>query len=302
MIQSEGENPLGKIAVVTDSNTCLPKDILQRYPIEIVPIVLLFGDEALLDGVDIDIPGFYARLRTADPLPTTSSPTPAQFIETFERAKSKGAEGIIVVTLSSKLSMSFNAAHIAIEEMENFPIRVVDSRMATIAQGFVALTAAEAAVQGRDIDEVVSLAEKSSDDIGFAVMLDTLEYLHRGGRVPAIASLVGSAIRLNPVVGNRSDGTVGIIAPTLGQKSAIERVMKEVEQKAEGRRLKRLAVMHADALERAQELMDLVRERFECEDIYLVELTPVMGAHAGPGVIGLAYHVEAPDPDDSEEK
>jgi DegV family protein with EDD domain len=283
---------MGKIAVVTDSNTCLPKDIIQKYQIGIVPIVLIFGDEVLRDGVDINIQDFYTRLRTSDPLPTTSSPTPAQFIETFEEAKSKGAEGIVVVTLSSKLSMSFNTANIALQEMQGFPIRIVDSRMATIAQGFVALTAAEAAAQGLELDDIVSIAEKSTAEIGFAVMLDTLEYLHRGGRVPAIASLVGSAIKLNPVVGNRDDGSVGIIAPTFGQKSAIERVLKEVEQKSEGRKIKRLAVMHADALERAKPLMELVAERFECDEIYLVELTPVMGTHAGPGVVGLAYHIE----------
>ena len=285
---------MGKIAVITDSNTCLPDEILQRYQIEIVPIALIFGDEILRDGIDIDIPGFYARLRTADPLPTTSSPTPAQFIEIFQAAKSKGVDCIVVVTLSSKLSMSYNTAQIAVADMEGFPIRVVDSRMATIAQGFVALTAAEAATQGLALDDVASLAEKSTADIGFAVMLDTLEYLHRGGRVPAIASLIGSAVQLTPVVGNRGDGTVGIIAPTFGQKSAMERVLKEVEQRAKGRQLKRLAVMHADALERAKSLMEIVEERFACDEIYLVELTPVMGAHAGPGVVGLAFQIENP--------
>jgi DegV family protein with EDD domain len=285
---------VGKIAVITDSNTCLPAEILQEYQIGIVPIILIFGEESLRDGVDIDIQGFYTRLRTADPLPTTSSPTPPQFIEAFEEVKSRGAEGIVVVTLSSKLSMSFNAAHLAIQEMGDFPIRVVDSRMATVAQGFVALTAAEAAAQDLELDDVATLAEKSIEEIGFAVMLDTLEYLHRGGRVPAIAALVGSAIKLNPVLGNRLDGTVGIISPTLGLKAATNRILKEIKQKAQGRNLKRLAVMHADALERAKSLMDLVTERFDCADIYLVELTPVMGAHAGPGVVGLAYQIEEP--------
>lgn len=283
---------MGKIAIVTDSNTCLPQDIIEKYQIGIVPIVLIFKDEILRDGVDIDIQGFYARLRTADPLPTTSSPTPTQFIETFEEARSRGADGIVVVTLSSKLSMSYNAAHLAIQDMEGIPIRVVDSRMATIAQGFVALTAAEAAAQGLELDDVVALAEKSTDDIGFAVMLDTLDYLHRGGRVPAIAALVGSAIKLNPVLGNRMDGTVGIISPSLGPKAATNRILKEVEQKAKDRKLKRLAVMHADAMEKAKSLMEIVVERFKCDEIYLVELTPVMGAHAGPGVVGLAYQIE----------
>jgi DegV family protein with EDD domain len=293
---------MGKIAVITDSNTCLPAELIQKYQIEIVPIVLIFGDEVLLDGVDIGIQDFYARLRTADPLPTTSSPTPAQFVESFEEAKSKGAEGIIVVTLSSKLSMSYNTANIAIEEMKDFPIRLVDSRMATMAQGFIALTAAEAAAQGLKLDDVESLTRKSIDKTGFAVILDTLEYLYRGGRVPAIASLVGSAIRLNPIVGNRDDGTVGILAPTLGQKSAMERLLKEIEQQAIGRRLKRLAVMHADAPEKAQSLMEQVSKRFVCDEIYLAEFTPVMGTHAGPGVVGLAYQFEeSPSVDSGEE-
>jgi DegV family protein with EDD domain len=292
---------MGKIAVITDSNTCLPAELIQKYQIEIVPIILIFGDEVLRDGVDIGIQDFYARLRTADPLPTTSSPTPAQFVESFEEAKSRGAEGIIVVTLSSKLSMSYNTANMAMEEMQDFPIRLVDSRMATMAQGFVALTAAEAAAQGLGLDDVESLTRKSIDKTGFEVMLETLEYLARGGRVPAIASLVGSAIKLNPIVGNRGDGTVGILAPTFGQKAAIARMLKEIEQKEKSRPLKRLAVMHADALPKAQALMEQVTERFDCDEIYLAEFTPVMGAHAGPGVVGLAYQFEDPSPVDSGE-
>jgi DegV family protein with EDD domain len=287
---------MGKIAVITDSNTCLPAEIVQEYQIGIVPIILIFGDEALRDGVDITTQEFYTRLPEADPLPKTSAPSPAQYIEAFEEAIASDAEGIVVVTLSSKLSMSYNAARLALKEMEGFPIRLVDGRMATIAQGFVALTAAEAAAQGLDIEEVVAAAEKSIPGIGFAIMLDTLEYLHRGGRVPAVASLVGSAIRLNPILGNRSDGTVGIISPTLGKTSAMKRMILEVERKAKGRQLKRLAVTHADAPDKAETLLAIVKERFKCDETYIVELTPVMGAHAGPGVIGLAYQVQDPDP------
>jgi DegV family protein with EDD domain len=283
-----------KITIITDSNACLPAEIVQKYRIGIVPSVLIFGDETLLDGVDITPQEFYTRLRTADPLPKTSSPSPSQYLEAFQSAVADGAEGIVVITLSSKLSMSYNAAHLAAQETEGCPIRVVDGRMATIAQGFIALTAAQAAAQNLDIDSVASITEKSISGTGFSVMLDTLEYLHRGGRVPAIASLIGSAINLNPVLGNRSDGTVGIIAPTIGQRAAMERLIRDVKQKAKGRHLKRLGVMHADALERANVLLRLIRERFEFDEVYVVELTAVMGAHAGPGVVGLAYQVEDP--------
>jgi DegV family protein with EDD domain len=174
--------------------------------------------------------------------------------------------------------------------------------MATIAQGFVALTAAEAAAQGLGIEEVVAAAENSIPRIGFAIMLDTLEYLHRGGRVPAVASLIGSAIRLNPILGNRSDGTVGIISPTLGKTSAMKRMISEVERKTKGRQLKRIAVTHADAPEKAETLLATINERFKCDETYVGELTPVMGAHAGPGVIGLAYHVQDLDLSDTREQ
>jgi DegV family protein with EDD domain len=279
------------IKVITDSNTCLPPEIVERYHMGIVPILLIFGEETLRDGVDITTQEFYQRLRTADPLPKTSSPTPALYYEAFQDARASGAEGVVVITLSGKLSMSYNAAHVAAQDMGDFPVRVVDGRMATIAQGFVALTAAEAATRGMKLEAVANIADECIPKTGFAVMLDTLEYLDKGGRVPAIASLVGSAIGLNPVLSNKPDGTVGIIAPTFGRKAAINRILNEVERKSKGRHLLRLAVMHADALEEAKALKHEVSQRFDCGEVYCVELTPVMGAHAGPGVLGLAYQV-----------
>jgi DegV family protein with EDD domain len=294
MSYGKGET-VGKIAIITDSNTCIPEELVERYQIGIVPINLIFGEESLRDGVDISIQEFYARLREADPPPTSSAPSPAQYAEAFEEAIDRGVEGIVVITLSSKLSMAYNAANVALKDFADFPIRLVDGRMATIAQGFVALTAAEAAAQGDDLQSVAEAAEKSIPGIGFAIMLESLEYLHRGGRVPAIASLVGSAIRLNPILGNRNDGTVGIIFPSIGKSAAIKRILSEVERKSKAQPLKRLAVTHAAAPEEAEALFDTVQERFRCGEIYIVELTPVMGAHAGPGVIGLAYHVESPE-------
>jgi DegV family protein with EDD domain len=288
---------MGNIAVITDSNTCIPAEISQKYAIGIVPILLIFDEEALRDGIDINTEEFYNRLRESDPLPTTSAPSPAQYMQAFEDAINTGAEGIVVITLSSELSMAYSSAQLALKDMGDFPIRLVDGRMATIAQGFVAMTAAEAAAQGHDIDEVAAAAESSIPRIGFVIMLNTLEYLHRGGRVPAIASLIGSAIRLNPILANRSDGTVGIISPSIGKSAAMKRMISEVERKAKGRTLKRLAVTHAAAPNAAAALYSLVSDRFDCDEVYLVELTPVMGAHAGPGVVGLAYQIDNPEDD-----
>ena len=259
-----------------------------------MPILVIFGDEVLRDGVDITPKEFYVRLRSADPLPTTSAPSPARCREVFEAARVAGAEGVVAVCLSSKLSMAYDAACAAARSMGGFPVRVIDSRLATIAQGFVAVAAARAALQGMDLDGVVAAAQRSVAGTGFVVVLDTLSYLRRSGRVPAILSLAGSMLNLRPVVGSQRDGTVGIVGRTRGKKAATERLLREVERRAVGRRLTSLAVMHADAPAEAEELREAVATRFECDDLYTVEFSPVMGAHAGPGVVGLAYQTVVP--------
>jgi DegV family protein with EDD domain len=287
----ELETIMGKIAIITDSNTCIPSEGLHGFDIHIVPIALIFGEETLRDGVDITAGEFYERLRHADPLPTTSSPAIADFLEVFQEARKAGAEGAVVVTISSKLSMSFSTAHAAAQDMQDFPVSIIDSRLATIAQGFVVLEAACAASKGLTLEEVTAVAEEAIPHIGFAAMLETLSFLQRGGRVPVIASLAGNALKLRPVVRMKADGTVGILSATRGRKAAIDRILREAEKATTGQKLKRMAVMHADARDEAEGLLKLVAERFETRELLLTEFTPVMGTHAGPGVLGLAYQV-----------
>jgi DegV family protein with EDD domain len=267
----------------------LPEELLQKYRIRVVPILVVFGDEALRDRVDITLKEFYVRLRSGDPLPTTSAPSPAQYQEAFEAAKAAGAEGVVAVCLSSKLSMAYASAYAAAQAMDEFPVAVIDSRLATTAQGFVALAAARAASQDTDLDGVVARAQRSIAATGFVAVLDTLSYLHRGGRVPAIASLVASALHLHPVMGNRRDGTVGIIAVARSKRAATAHMLRAIESRSAERGLRSLAVMHADASEEAVQLGETVVARFECDELYTVEFSPVMAAHSGPGLIGLAY-------------
>ena len=281
---------MNNIAVITDTNTCLPQEILQEYRIGIVPILIVFGDEVLRSGIDITPEEFYVRLRSADPLPTTSSPTPSQYQEAFEAARAAGAEGIVALCLSSKLSMAYSSACAAADAMGRFPVRVIDSRLAASAQGFVALAAARAAARGMDLDGVVEAAQSSIEGSGFMAVLDTMSYLLRGGRLSEIASsLAGSVLKVHPVLGSHNDGTLGIIALTRTKKAGIDRMLREIEGYVAGHRLFSLAVMHADAEDEADELREIVSARFECEELYTVEFTPVMGAHSGPGVVGLAY-------------
>ncbi len=290
---------MNKVRIITDSNTCLPQTLTERYGIKILPLVLIFGEEVLLDGIDITPTEFYARLRTADPLPTTSAPSPAQFIEAFQESEAVGAKGVVVVTLSSRLSMMYQSARIAADLMRALPVEIIDSGLATMAQGFIALEAARAAEQDSDLAGVVLAAESSIHRSGFIFVLDTLEYLHRGGRVPAVASIVGSALDIHPVVGSKGDGTVGILVPAHGKERAIESMIRALHRKVADRELRALAVMHADALTEAEDLMDRLASQFNVDELYITEFSPVMAAHAGPGALGFAYLMAEPNGEDS---
>jgi DegV family protein with EDD domain len=289
-----GEVDAGKVAVITDSNICLPPEVLKEYRIGIVPILIIMGEEVLRDGVDITTKELYAHLRSSEVLPTTSSPSPAQYQEAFEAAEKTGAESAVVVTLSSKLSMAYSTATLASQAMPRFPVRVVDSRMATTAQGFVALAAARAAARGMDLEQVAAAAQRSITRSGFVAVLDTLTYLHRGGRVPVIASLAGQMLSLRPVLKNQDDGSVGIAGIVRSKKKVAERLVRLVQRLTVGRRVTSLAVMHADAWEEAVELQAVAAQDFSEVDVFTVEFSPVMGVHAGPGALGLAYQADAP--------
>lgn len=185
--------------------------------------------------------------------------------------------------------MMYSSACLAAESAGGLPVAVVDSRMATMAQGFIALAAAEAAESGSDLAHVVSAAERAIPRTGFAFVLETLTYLQRGGRVPAIAAMLGNALHIHPVVGSKGPGEIGILTPAHGANQALDRMVATLEERAEGHRLKGLAVMHACAPERAEELMSELSGRVHAEQRFITEFSPVMGAHAGPGTFGLAY-------------
>jgi DegV family protein with EDD domain len=290
--------PANKVKIITDSNTCLPPKLLEQHEITIVPLRLIFDGQVLRDGIDITPAEFYSRLKSEGSFPTTSSPGPEPFVEVFRQVQREAATGALVLTLSSKLSMMYSSASLAAKSAGEFPVAVVDSRMATMAQGFIALAAAEAAETGADLAGVVSATISAIPRTGFAFVLDTLTYLRRGGRVPGVVAVLGNALHIHPVIGDKGPGEIGILAPAHGANQALERLIRVLEERIAGRRLKGLAVMHADAPEMADKLACEVQGRLESDQRLFTEFSPVMGAHAGPGTFGLAYILdESPEAD-----
>jgi DegV family protein with EDD domain len=280
---------MGKIAIVTDSAACLPTELVKEYGIHIVPFGLIFGERVFRDRVDITPNEFYHLLAKANDLPTTSQPSVGDFLRVYERL-SWEAEAIVSIHIPGELSGTLSTAREAARLVPQVPIRIVDSRTAVTAQGFVVLEAARMAAAGGDLDRVVARAEEMIPRVHLFAVLETLEYLHRGGRVPAVAALLGSALQIRPIF-SLCDGHVDILAKVRTKARAVERMLAMMRERARDRPV-HTAVFHADALEEAEALREQVASRFNCVELYITEFTPVMGAHTGPGVLGLAFWAE----------
>lgn len=278
-----------KVAVVTDSSASLPTDLARDHDIHVVPIVLTLNGYNLLDGVDITPGELYGLLRETRHTPTTSAPSIGDFVRVYAAA-SQTASGIVSIHMSPKLSATFNSAWTASQLVDDVPIRVLDSQTAAMGQGFVALEAARASAEGADLETVVARAQAVASRIHLLASIDTLEYLHRGGRIGGAATLVGTVLQIKPIL-YLADGRVDVFAKPRTKSKAVRVMLQQLAEQANGRRL-HVAVFHADAPEDAEELRQTIAQEFDCAELYVTEMTPVMGAHTGPGVLGLVFYAD----------
>ena len=281
-----------EVAIVTDTIGCIPQEQVEKYGIELVPLNIVFGDKVYRDRIDINPSKFYALLRQAKKLPTTSAPSPSIFLEAYSKV-SRQAANILCITLPAKLSGTFNSARLAMERAKNaFPnvvIEVLDCGTAAAAHGLVVLAAARAAASGKSLSEVVETAERVMQQVNLLAMLDSLYYLVKVGRVPKAAPLISSLIKIKPIftVTNGDAHPVTIVRTI---PNGVKHILRTMRKKMEKGQPFHVAVMHADALDRAIALRDQIASQFNCTELFITEFTPVMGAHTGPGVIGVAFY------------
>jgi DegV family protein with EDD domain len=265
----------------------------QAAGIGIASMEVTIDGKTYVDGPDGAVRGFYDLLRQSQKLPTTSAPKPAAWIATFRHAAQRG-ESILCVTLASNLSASYDAARVAAElaEMELPGVRVLvfDSKAAAGSQALIALEAARSASTGKSLDESRAAAEAVSRKVRLVAYLDTLEYIWRGGRVPRMAVWATQLLNIKPVM-EYSAGKVGAIARPRTRKGAFNWLLAEVRRDLAGKRA-HINVMHADAAEEARAMKEKLDAEFDCAELFLTEFHPFMGAHTGPGLVGLAYWAE----------
>ncbi len=282
-----------RVAIVTDSTACVPRELVEKYDIRVVPINVIFEDRVYRDGVDMTPDEVYSLLRGAQKLPTTSSPPPGLYLEAYREA-SKEADGIVSISVSSGLSSiyesSWQAKELAKEELPGVAIEVIDCRTAAGGQAFVVLEAARAAASGLSLAEVAEVAKNMMAKVNVIVVLDTLYYLAKGGRVPKAAAWAGSLLEIKPII--EVKGEAKLVAGARTKPRGVERLLKIMRERVGTGHPLHVIVMHADAAHEAEKLKERVGSGFDCAELLTAEFTPVMGVHTGPGLLGLAFYVD----------
>lgn len=270
------------IRIVTDSTADLPAEVAEQLGITVVPLNVHFGEETFLDGVDIHHEEFFERLRAARQLPTTSQPSPGKFMEVYGSLAEAGDQ-IVSIHISDKLSGTLNSARQAKEQMEGTSIEIIDARQAALGTGLVAMAAAKAVQQGASYETVLEEANSAVEQVQLFGLLDTLEYLRKGGRIGMVRGFIGTLLKVRPII-TVLDGVVQSATSVRSRAYGTQYMVTLAEERAP---LKQAAVMHSSTDEEAEALAERIRPLVADGQVLQGRIGPVVGTHAGPGVIGI---------------
>lgn len=272
------------VRVVTDSTCDLPRSLVDQYGIVVVPLTVAFGDEGLLDGVEIDANTFYERLRTSPVMPRTSQPSVARFVDTY-RAAAQGGHDIVSIHLSSRLSGTLNSASIARDQLAHEAhIELIDSYQVSMGLGSIVLDAAIAAQAGGSLGEVADAARHAMDRTRVVAVVDTLEYLRKGGRIGRAASMLGSLLSIKPLV----QVDRGEIAPFDRVRTRAKAVDRLFAVATEDRSARRMLVGCGGNDEEARAFTERLRPALPHTEFHLGQIGPAVGVHGGPNMLGVA--------------
>ncbi len=280
---------MSKVAIVTDSTAYLPQEIIAQYHISVGPQILIWNGDTYQDGVDIHPVEFYTRLKTASSMPTSSQVPIPTFRKIFSELLEKGHD-ILAVLISSKLSGTLDSALQARDLFPKAPIEIVDSATTGLEMGLHVLMAARAAEAGGSLAECKAIAERAKEKSGILIVVDTLEFLHRGGRIGGASRFLGTALNIKPILEIRN-GALEALERVRTRGKALSRMQDLVEERIAGRTPVHLACMHANAEAEARAVLEQAGTRFNAVETLLSDVSPVIGTHAGPGTVGLAYLV-----------
>lgn len=284
---------MARVMVMTDSVAGIPRNLAEEYHITVVPAaIIIFDGHNYIDGVTLSATEAYQLIKKDPDKFTTSALNPGYFLEEYQKLSQKSAD-ILHITLSSALSANYKTAGLAVEmlqkESPKTNLRLFDAKTVAGAQGLIVLAAARAAAQGKSLDEVAAAAEKAREKTRGLMMLDTLRYVYRTGRMSKFASRVAALLNIKPINRMTEEGTLEFVDKVRNREAGYQKLIDLIKAEAESNSL-HFMLMHAAAPEMAERLSQLLRQNFNCQRILISEYSPVMGYGSGPGSIFVGFH------------
>jgi len=276
-----------KVAIVTDSSTYLPQEIADDLGLKVVPLTLHWDDKSYRDGVDIDAEEFYEKLSTSSTIPTTSQTPVNVFDQLFTNLLDQDY-AVMAMLISSGISGTFDSAMQSKTNFPDAPIEVMDSRLVSMALGFLVLRVARAAKDGASLEECTALARETLPKIGVYFTVDTLKYLSKGGRINTASRLLGAALDIKPIMEIR-DGKIELVESVRSRRKSMQRMLEMVDRDIAGREPIRISTFHAAAEKDCDRLMQEAVGRFYPIETIQTYVSPVIGSHTGPGTLSIAY-------------
>lgn len=278
---------MSPVKIITDSSTGLPESYVQELSIEVLPLNLHFDGKDYRDGVDIKTTDFYTRMAQSDQLPKTSQVSEYAFEQAFRQYLDQGYD-ILALPVSGKISSTMASALSAQAEFPGAPIEVVDTQLVSMALSFQVLAAARAAAAGASLAECKKIAEDAYPKIGVYFTVDNLKWLAAGGRINSAKRFMGTVLNIKPLLQIR-EGKIEAVESVRSSSKAIQRMVQLVERDIAGRTPVRVSVFHALMEDTAKEVLDQCTRQFNAVESILAEVSPVIGAHTGPGTLSIAY-------------
>ena len=278
---------LKKVVIVTDGACSFTPAQGEQYGFSIAPVYVSFGEQAYQSGVNLNAAEFYQLLRTSKDLPTTAQPTAQDFINLYTRL-AKDADKIVTVVISHHMSATLQSALMAKEQFTDIPVHVIDSESVTLGLGMMCLAATRAAAEGQDAQQIIQLLEQIKQNMTVFFTVDTLKYLHKGGRIGGGTAFLGSALNIKPIL-YLKEGRIEPLERQRTRARAIARLLELIEEKV-GASKTHFAVFHCEAEQAARDFGEQVQAKFNCAELIISEAGPVIGTHAGPGTLGLAFY------------
>lgn len=280
-----------KIAVMTDSTAYIPKEMRQEYGIHMVPLSVVFGEKAYREEIEISVDEFYQKVKESEALPTTSQPSVGDVVKKLEELVDEGYSAVVSIHLSSKLSGTYHAVASAGDMVDGIKVYAFDSGYSCMPQGFMALKAVELAKQGQSPEEIIQKLERIKASIRAYFIVDDLSHLQRGGRLTSAQALVGSLLKVKPIL-HIVEGKIVPFEKIRTRKKAINRVMDMLYEDAENKEIEKVVFIHGNQEEAAIQLRDEFSKKYPLIETVISYFGPVIGTHLGEGSLGVSWYTK----------